>query len=36
MRRTILDGADGVITNYPAKLTQIVSGIQEGLRVRAV
>jgi glycerophosphoryl diester phosphodiesterase len=28
MRRTILEGADGIITNYPAKLTETVARLQ--------
>jgi glycerophosphoryl diester phosphodiesterase len=29
MRRTILEGVDGIITNYPAKLTRIVARLQK-------
>ncbi|HXW16108.1 MAG TPA: glycerophosphodiester phosphodiesterase family protein [Terriglobia bacterium] len=29
MRRTILEGADGIITNYPAKLTRIVARLRK-------
>jgi glycerophosphoryl diester phosphodiesterase len=29
MRRTILEGADGIITNYPAKLTQTLARLQK-------
>jgi len=39
MRRKILDGVDGLITNYPARLTKVVERIEqlrsEGERVRA-
>ena len=31
MRRTIMEGADGIITNYPAKLTATVSRLQKAL-----
>jgi glycerophosphoryl diester phosphodiesterase len=29
MRRTILEGVDGIITNYPAKLTETVARLQK-------
>ena len=29
MRRKILDGVDGLITNYPARLTKVVEGIEQ-------
>jgi glycerophosphoryl diester phosphodiesterase len=29
MRRKILDGADGIITNYPARLTEVVSRLEK-------
>jgi glycerophosphoryl diester phosphodiesterase len=32
MRRTILEGVDGIITNYPARLTQTVSSLQKNSR----
>ena len=35
MRSTILQGADGIITNYPAKLTQTVERLQKGMRATA-
>ena len=34
MRRIILQGADGIITNYPAKLSEAVSRLQRTLRAR--
>ena len=32
MRRTLLQGVDGIITNYPARLTETVSRLQKALR----
>ena len=32
MRRTILEGVDGIITNYPAKLTETVARLQKTAR----
>jgi glycerophosphoryl diester phosphodiesterase len=34
MRRIILQGADGIITNYPAKLSEAVSRLQRTLRAK--
>jgi glycerophosphoryl diester phosphodiesterase len=36
MRRTILDGVDGIITNYPAKLTETLVRLQKARRAVAV
>jgi glycerophosphoryl diester phosphodiesterase len=30
MRRKILDGVDGIITNYPARLTEVLEHIEQG------
>jgi len=35
MRRTILEGVDGIITNYPAKLTETISRLTQGARTAA-
>src|ERR1019366_1712305 len=32
MRRTLLQGVDGIITNYPARLTETVSRLRKALR----
>lgn len=32
MRRTLLDGADGIITNYPERLTKTVARLQKATR----
>ena len=32
MRRTLLQGVDGIITNYPARLTETVARLQKALR----
>jgi hypothetical protein len=29
MRRKILDGVDGLITNYPARLTEVLERIEQ-------
>jgi glycerophosphoryl diester phosphodiesterase len=32
MRRKILDGVDGLITNYPARLTEVLNRIEQARR----
>ena len=32
MRRTLLEGVDGIITNYPARLTEIVGRLEKAVR----
>jgi len=34
MRRKILDGVDGLITNYPARLTEVVARLEKTLHAR--